>query len=256
MRILVFSLLVIKVLFAVETNPVVINVSYEDKATYPYYLGEGKKIDFSHPGVAIEAMQSVQKKLNIKFNFIREPGVRGQKRLQYNKTDMLLFASYKKSREKLGVFPKTKDGNVDTSKKAMELSYFLYTLKDSNLSWNGKKFINLNGKIGTTKGYSIVKFLKQRGVSVSENKSNLGDPKKLIAHRIVGFANQDCKIDPYLKADPKLASKIKKIYPPLKSKPYYMLFSHKFYEAHKKLVNKIWEELKNIDKFKDIRKKY
>jgi len=45
-----------------------INVAYEDKATYPYTVGEGKEIDLKKPGLAIEAMKMIQKKLNIKFN--------------------------------------------------------------------------------------------------------------------------------------------------------------------------------------------
>jgi len=143
--------------------------------------------------------------------------------------------------------------------RSMKLAYSLYTLKDSLLSWDGKNFINLNGKIGATKGYSIVKFLQERGVEVSENNSNLGDPKKLFAKRIQGFANQESKIDPFLKDNPQYAAKIKKIKTPLKSKAYYMIFSHKFYEKNSKLANLIWEELKNLDtqeKFKSIRDKY
>jgi len=255
-QIIIFLTMIASSISLFANSPTIINVSYENKATYPYYIGTSSKINFDKPGLAIEAMQSIEQKLNIKFKFKREPGIRGQKKLQYNKTDILLFASYKKSREKIGVYPKTKDGKIDTSKKAMELSYSLYTLKDSDLNWDGKKFINLTGKIGATKGYSIIKFLKKRDVDVSENTSNFGDPKKLIINRIQGFVNQDCKIDPFLKENPKLSKKIKKIYPPLKSKPYYMLFSHKFYNEHTDLVNKIWDELKNLDKFTEIKKKY
>ncbi len=240
-------------------NIKIINVSYENKATYPYYLGDSEHIDLKKPGIAIEAMQGIEKKLNIKFNFERKTSVRGQKELEYNKVDMLLFASYKKSREGMGVYPKNSDGSINTAKKAMNLSYVLYRLKNSTLDWDGKKFINLTGKIGATKGYSIVKFLQKRDVDVSENYSNTGDVKKLIAKRIQGIANQESKIDIYLKNNPKLAQKIEKCKIPLKTKPYYMLFSFKFYKENEKLANKIWDELKNLDsdeKFKSLREKY
>ena len=204
-------------------------------------------------------MKTLEKELNIKFNFNRDSGVRGQKKLQFNKTDMLLFVSYKASRKKTGVYPTNKDGSINTNKRTMNLAYCLYVLKDSNLNWDGNNFLNLNGKIGATKGYSIVSFLEKRGVKVSQNSSNLGDPKKLIAKRIQGFANQESKIDPFLKNNPDIASKIKKIKIPLKTKPYYILFSHEFYKKNKELSNKLWDKLKQIDRsknFANIKAKY
>jgi hypothetical protein len=83
-------------LYANTNSPLTINVSIENKQTYPYYMGEGDKLNPKNPGLAIDALKSIEKKLNIKFNFKRESSLRGQKKLQYNKTDMLLFASYKK----------------------------------------------------------------------------------------------------------------------------------------------------------------
>ena len=222
-------------------EPLNIKVSYEDKQTYPFTIGTGTIIDKEKPGVTIEVLRTLEKKLNVKFYFKREQGIRGQKSLKTNKTDMLLFASYKKEREEMGVYPKNSNNKIDTRLKAMDLSYVLYTLKDSGLSWDGEKFINLKGKIGATKGYSIIPFLKEKGVTVSENTSNLGDPRKLIAKRIQGFANQESKIDPYLRQHPSYGAKIKKISPPLKTKPYYILFSHSFYKKYPKLAKKIWK---------------
>ena len=79
---------------------VIINVSYENKATYPYYLGNNNIVDDKNPGLAIDALRSIEKKLDIKFNFKREPGIRGQNKLKKNKIDLLLFASYKKKEKR------------------------------------------------------------------------------------------------------------------------------------------------------------
>lgn len=246
-------------LVCATAEPLSIHVSYEDKQTYPFVMGFGSDIPAENPGVTIEVLKMIEKELDVQFIFSREQGIRGQKQLQANQSDMLLFASYKSEREELGVYPKTGDGNIDTSRKAMDLSYVLYVLNDSTLSWDGEKFLNLTGKIGATKGYSIVAFLQEKGVDVSENTSNLGDPKKLIAGRIQGFANQDSKIDPFLKENPNLASKIKKIAPPLKTKPYYIMFSHQFYKKHQKLADSIWDlttDHFNNPKYSEIVKKY
>lgn len=241
------------------SQSLVINVSCEDKQTYPFIMGNAIEINETNPGVTIEVLKYIEKELNVKFDFKRDQGVRGQKNLQTGKSDMLLFASYKKDREIIGVYPKTPQGQIDETLKAMDLSYVLYTLRDSKLDWDGKNFKNLNGKIGVTKGYSIIHLLKSHGVDISENTSNLGDPRKLIANRIQGFVNQSSKIDPYLKENPRYASKIKKILPPIETKPYFILFSRKFYEENKETAEKIWEltaDHLNNPKFKSIIKKY
>ena len=178
---------------------------------------------------------------------------------QENNIDMLLVASYKKDREVLGIYPTTNSGDIDVTKATMLQSYFLYVLKDSKLNWDGKSFINLEGKIGATKGYSIVNFLKDKEVSVSENSSNIGDVRKLIAKRIQGFVNQESKIDRYLKSNPQYSKKIKKITLPILVKPYYILFSKEFYNKNSELANMIWNEMKYHDtnnKFEKLHKRY
>jgi len=229
-------------------------VSYENKATYPYYTNPNSK----KLGFAIDVLKSIQKKLDVKFIFKREPGIRGLKNLAANKVDLLLFASYNKNREKIAVYPK-KNGLIDTSKKSMELGYYLYKLKDSNITWNGKQFFNVNGLVGTTRGYSIVGFLKQLGISVNENNSNEADILKLLKHRIVGVVNQSSKIDLFLKTHPNIDLKVKKVYPAIKKKAYYIVFSKKFYSTHKKLANQIWNLMKDLDNnpnYDKFRKKY
>ncbi|RXJ66468.1 hypothetical protein CRV08_12680 [Halarcobacter ebronensis] len=235
-----------------------INVICEDKQIYPYIL-EDTKIAKNSPGITIEILKSLEKELNVKFKFNRVQSLRAHKILHSNQADMLLFASYLKNREEIGVYPKNSLNELNNNLKAMDLSYVLYTLKDSNLNWDGKNFINLYGKIGATQGYSIVDFLKNNNVLVSENSSNLGDVRKLIAKRIQGFVNQESKIDPYLKKNPKYAEVIKKIEIPIVTKPYFIVFSHKFYKKNSALADKIWALLadhKNNPKYKSIIKKY
>jgi len=244
--------------FANYENPTIINISINNKDSYPYCLGEGKDILSTNPGVAIEAMQSIEHKLNIKFNFIRDPWSRQKRKLQYNSTDMLFSASYKKSREKMGVYPRKKDGSIDQSRKIISAPYVLYKLKESPLNWDGEKFINLTGKIATQKGYSIVGFLNKKGVDVVENRSDT-DIKLLLSKRVEGVARHIDSFDKFFKLNPEIAKKIVKIPTPLVPKSYYLLASNKFYKNNSVLVNKIWNELKNIntsDKFKHIRAKY
>ena len=257
-KLILLSLFITTVLFANKGEPTIVNMVFNSKEDYPYCLGNGKDIQTTNPGIAIDAMRTIEKKLNIKFNFIRETWTRQQKKIQYNKVDMLFIASYKKSREKLGVFPRNSDGTVDDTKRTISSSYVIFKLKNSPLDWDGEKFINLTGKISTQKGYSIVSFLKEKGAEVIENNSDT-DIKKLLHGRVEGIAMHNNRYKMYFKDNPEISSKIIKLPIPLTTKPYYVLTSHKFYKNNQILVNKIWEELKDMDKlekFKTIRERY
>lgn len=249
---------IVTVSFANQTEPTVVNVSFKNKDYYPYCVGDGKNILSLNPGIAIEAMLSIEKKLNIKFNFERDPWSRQKRKMQYNQIDMIFLASFKESRKQWGVYPIRQNGAVDESKKIIESAYVIYKLKESKLDWDGVKFLNLSGQITTQKGYSIVSFLKERNVDVVENRSNT-DLEKLLAKRVEGVARHDTTFDHYFKLNPHIAKKIVKLTIPLKSKAYYLVSSHKFYDSNSILVNQIWDELKNMDtsdKFKTIRNKY
>jgi len=243
---------------ASQVEPTVINISFKNKDNYPYVMGAGKSILALNPGVAIEAIRSIEKKLNIKFIISRDTWVRQKRKLQYNKVDLLFSASYKESRKNIGIYPTFENGSIDETKRILSSSYVVYKLKDSKLHWDGEKFTHLKGKIITQKGYSIVSFLKEKGVDVVENRTNT-DIEYLLAKRVEAVVRHSDTFDQYFKANPEIAKKIVKLPIPLTSKGYYILSSHEFYKNNSSLVNKIWDELNNMDKvtkFKYIRDKY
>lgn len=255
---LILLVFIVTVSFANQIEPIVINASFKNKDYYPYCVGDGKNILTLNPGIAIEAMQSIEKKLNVKFNFTRDPWLRQKRKMQYNQIDMIFLASFEESRKQWAVYPTRENEVVDESKKIIDAAYVIYKLKESKLDWDGEKFFDLSGPIITQKGYSIVNFLKEKGVDVVENRSNT-DIKKLLLKKVEGVARHDTTFNHYFKSNPKIAQKIVKLPIPLKSKAYYLVSSHKFYNNNSTLVNKIWDELKNLDtsdKFKSIRNKY
>jgi polar amino acid transport system substrate-binding protein len=60
-------------------------------------------------------------------------------------------------------------------------------------------------------------------------------------NRLRGVAAQDATTDPYLSFAG--FSDIEKIQPPIKTKDYFVLFSHSFYQAHPQLVEKLWDRI-------------
>jgi len=219
-----------------------VRIACEDKASPPIILGFGENIPSTDPGVAIDVLNNIAKELNIRITYSRFPWKRALKELQENTIDAVFFASYNESRLEYGVYP-MKDGKIDTSKHFIALSYVLYTLKDSPLQWDGKRFIGLTGSIGAPLGYSIVDDLEKMGVPVDLSPERRHDFLKLTRGRVQGVAAQDMLADPYLFFNPDIAQQVKKVLPPITTKYYYLLLSKGFVEAHPQLAQQIWGKI-------------
>jgi len=234
-----------------------IKIAYEMEDNPPYFLGSNKDINFDKPGVTIELLKKIEKKLNLKTSFKRMPWKRGILMMKTNHIDALFHASFKEKRKEFAVYPFLND-KTDASKAVMINAYHLYTNKGSKLSWDGKKLINLTGKIGITKGYSVIGTIKDS--SKIELSNNLPSAlNKLTLKKIEGVINFENKVDSTLSKNLKKYSNIQKVNIPIRTKPYYLVFSKKFYFENKKIAEKIWEEIKimkNNGEYNAIKAKY
>ena len=257
LKIRLHVMLFIAVVTLLNAAPKEVVLVYENENNPPYALGNGKAIDFSRPGITLELLKKIEKKLDVKFIFKRVPWKRALLMIQTDNADGLFHASFKQERAKYAVYP-TLNNLPDSDKSIMSNSYFLYTKKDSKLSWDGKKFINLNGKIGITKGFSIIDTLKDpekidlcSDLSTSLTKLNLD--------AVQGIVNLENRVDSMLLKNKELFNNIKKIKKPLRTKPYYLVFSKKFYDNNKQIVEAIWSEIKNMKlngEYNEIKTKY
>ncbi len=232
---------------------------YEDKHNFPFYMDKGTEINWKKPGVSIEMLKLVESKLNITVQFARQPWKRCKIELQNGRVDGIFNASFKPERIKIGVYP-TKNGKVDPSRRITTITYVLYTLKDSLLRWDAKnkKIYNVTGNIGAPYGYSIADDLIKWGIPVEESSTTYTDFQKLIRDRVDGVAALELAGDFYLKKYPDRFKDIKKISPPLVTKPYYLMLSHQFVKKYPQLSEKIWNALAEIrvKEFNKIIQKY
>ncbi len=219
----------------------------------PYIMGEGLKFNWNKPGLEIEIYKLVEKKLNIKISFRRFPWKRCLLYLKTGKVDGIFPASFKSERMKIGVYP-TKNHRVDPGRKTRNNAYYLYKLKGSSLKLRDGKFIQLNGLIGAPLGWAIVSDLKEMGVRVFElsNPSHLLNG--LVKGRLAGVACLETVLDAYIKEQPETYKQVVKVFPPLKEKPYYLMFSHQFVKKNPGLAEKIWDTIKKVKKSKEFQK--
>ena len=226
-----------------SAEPIEFLVAYENTEQPPYHLGNTSETPELRPGVSVEMIRSLSRFIpELQVRFRRVPWNRCLREMEAGKVDAVFNASFKPERLKLGAYP-WKDGQPDVSRRIATLSYSLYTLKSSNLSWDGERVLNLRGNIGTPSGYSIVDDLKKKRLPVEEAQTTRTNLLKLLHGRVAAVAAQDVTADKLLRDEASLFRDVVKLTPPLVSKPYYMMISHQFIHDHPLMAERIWDTL-------------
>jgi len=224
----------------------------ENKQDFPTVMGNSTDIPKEKPGLGIEAVYELEKRLNIKINLKRLPWKRCLAEMKKGNVQGIFTASYKEKRKEFGKYPEV-DGKVDPSRRFTSASYALYRMKGSDVKFDGNKF-DIKGKIGAPSGYSIVDDLKKRGLDVDEGPSTENDFKKMMKGRIKAVAALEMTGDYYLMINDEMNQKIEKVEPLIVEKPYYFMLSYQFYDSNKELAEKIWNTIADIRRDPDFQK--
>ncbi len=247
--VMIAILLKISTCFAAEF---VLKVGVQDNDGAPNVLGFGPKLA-TPPGIGIDIILQVAEEMGIILDIKRMPNKRIHALFSKGKFDMSGFYSYKESRLKEGVFPRDKNGELDKSKRIGRLSYYFYAKKHSGITWDGMRLTGVES-VGANLGYSIVgnleKMLKNKdnNFAIEEVKNTKQNLEKLKLGRIQAYAAQDGTIDPII-ANYKEYQNFEKVGPPIKSKEYYLMFSHQFYEKsteNAELCEKFWSKIAKV----------
>jgi len=239
-----FIAVILCISFGRIANAIDLKIACENKQDFPTVMGNSNKILKKNPGMGVEVIYRLEKKLNITIQIKRFPWKRCLAEMQKGNVDGLFTASYKEKRKKCGRYPEI-NGQVDPSRRFTSSSYALYRLKGSDVKYDGKNFI-VKGKVGAPRGYSIVDDLKKKGLIVDESPNTLNDFRKLIRGRVQAVAALEMTGDYYLMVNQDLNEKIEKMQPLIVEKPYYFMLSHQFYNKKKVLAEQIWDTIADI----------
>ncbi|MCP3927134.1 MAG: amino acid ABC transporter substrate-binding protein [Desulfobacterales bacterium] len=259
-HLLFFLMLCTTVASASYSSSIKLVFAYEDKQNYPFYL-DSKKINWEKPGVSIELLKKLESELPVRLEFKRQPWKRCKYNLKNGAVDGIFNASFSTERMKIGVYPMI-NGSVDISRRITTLSYYLYKFHTSSVIWDDKikSIRNMGSPICAPLGYSIVKNLKKWGIPVVE-KNHVSDCFRILSFnngKISGVATLEFDGDLYLTKNDDKIHGIKKVMPPLVSKPYYLMLSHQFVSQHPELAEQIWDTVKKLRKawLEPLLKKY
>ena len=249
-------------LFPLSAGAVTLHLASDDTPGSPWVMGDGAHFQTGAPGIEIELYQLMARRLNLELSMIRMPWKRCLADLKTGRLDGIFPASFKPERMSLGVYP-MRDGNVDMQRKSRYSAYYLYVREGSPLGWDGRSFVNLNRldrqTIGAPLGWSIVTDLQRMGIDVLEKPRPVELLTILKNGGIAGVVGLDTVIDAYLSQLPDRFSTIRKVYPPVAEKAFFLLLSHAFVEKHPTLANQIWDtiaEIKQEPAFRAILDRY
>ena len=146
-------------------NSIEINFAYQNTDNYPFQTQNSQETNWKKPGILLEMFKLLEKELNITIQFKRYPWKRALFKLKNGSIQGVFSASYKSKRLEFGRYPR-KNGEVDIARRTHYNAYFLYKLKDSSITWDGKKFKNVSKRICAEREYSIVDDLKKIGMGL------------------------------------------------------------------------------------------
>ena len=158
-----------------------------------------------------------------------------------------IIGRYTEARAKTGMFP-TNSGALDSDRAFSVATGCLLHNRESDIDWQGNK-LKLSGSsvMALPRGYHSVAELRSLGFSIYETDS-LSAAHQLVIKGKVDASITNCDhqglpehvvLNPY----------------PISSNYGYLIFSKQFFSRHQKTANRLWENLKQIDK-KSIYDKY
>lgn len=113
--------------------------------------------------------------------------------------------------------------------------------------------------IGIADSTALSRRLKKLSINYENNESDIINFTKILHNKIEGIAVLTLTGEYYMENMPHAKYKLKKLSPPIFSKPYYLVFSHHFYHSNKQLTQDIWLKMKHIresESFENIIKSY
>lgn len=224
---------------AVAAESVAIRACIEDNESYPWLMRD-------QVGITTYQMQLVEKHLGSQIELTPLPWKRCIAEVKIGVRDAAIKISHNPQRaQEVGVFP-TVNGKLDLSKRLHNDSYSLYRIKGSHVSWDGKTLV-AEGMIGAQTGFSIIEQLKGLGANIDDGGRSANEHlRKMLLGRLVAVALQTQQGDVALARNPAYKEKIEKVSPLLAEKPYFLMFSYKFYQQHPAYSQTVWKTIETV----------
>ncbi|MDY0873560.1 substrate-binding periplasmic protein [Dongia rigui] len=223
-----------------RADELALRLGYSDKESAIFLVGDGATIP-EKPGIAVEMAEAAARSCQIAATLARYPGGRLLALAGENTIDGVVMLSFNHERLAIAAYPMKGDA-ADPDFQIASLSYAFYVRADSGITWDGIDVGGLTKPIGANFGWSIVEDLKKEGLPVEPAKDTANNFNKLLGGRIDAVATHTTIGDAYV-AHHHLAAQVKRLEPPISTKPYYLVLSRAWHDSHPDAAQCLWRSI-------------
>jgi polar amino acid transport system substrate-binding protein len=217
-----------------------VSLCFERQEVLPWRTLDGGGLNF-------ELLGEVARRLGIVFDYQSMPWKRCLAQVKAHQVNGAFAVSFSRERLALGAYPGVRglEGQADPARRMHVDRYVLVRRKGSKVDWDGRRFANVDGRIGFQLGYSVGDFLRAQNVPVDEG-SQQADAlvHKMLAGRLVAAALGGGDAVRLMRTA--YAKEIEVVPTPLIEKPYYLMLSHAFVAQHPDLAERIWKTIGEV----------
>jgi polar amino acid transport system substrate-binding protein len=217
-----------------------VSLCFERQEVLPWRTLDGGGLNF-------ELLAEVARRLGLTLDYQSMPWKRCLAQVKANQVNGAFAVSFSRERLALGAYPGVKggDGEADPARRMHVDRYVLVRRKGGKVDWDGKRFANVDGRIGFQLGYSVGDFLRARNVTVDEGSQQADElVQKMLAGRRVAAALGGGDAMRLMRSA--YATQIEMLPVPLIEKPYYLLLSHAFVAQQPDLAERIWKTIEDV----------
>jgi len=217
-----------------------VSLCFERQEVLPWRTLDGGGLNF-------ELLGEVARRLGIVFDYQSMPWKRCLAQVKADQVNGAFAVSFSRERLALGAYPGVRglDGQADPARRMHVDRYVLVRRKGGKVDWDGKRFANVDGRIGFQLGYSVGDFLRAQNVPVDEGSQQADElVQKMLAGRLVAAALGGGDAVRLMRTA--YAQEIEVVPTPLIEKPYYLMLSHAFVARHPDLAERIWKTIGEV----------
>lgn len=224
---------------APAAEPATLSICYMDFDKPPYWSVSGA-------GQDLDLVRSISAKLGLKLSLTALPWKRCQLAVDMHNMDGMLGASFAADRLGTMQYPLEANGRPDDTAALHMDGYSFYKKKRDPVHFDGNQLQELSGAVGTNAGFSIVEKLGKRGIQVTDSaKSTLQTLEMLLADRYQVVVDSEIRADYALRSHPELQALIERMEPPVERGGRFLVVSRTYYNQHRALIEKFWQEVRN-----------
>lgn len=201
-------------------------------------------------GLAIDLLALVQQRLGEEFQYVIKPWRRCLEETRLGLVDGAVAAAATPERRSYARFPLRPDGEPDAARAMFVDRFDVYLRNGSGAGWDGQT-LTFGGRpvVLAQRGYAVVEFLHQKGITVTETASSATDALRHLTAGLFDMAIlQGAEAAYVYRSNPRLYASVARAAVSYLEAPMYLMVSTAAYQRDTDRIDTVWREIGRVKK--------